>query len=270
MTLFDHQVILASPTGSNINLLHMRPKVKARAIVQINHGLAEHAVRYQPFADYLAQLGFAAYVHDHRGHGATSADDAPIGRFANSAPGMGWEKPIADTKCVNDYARKQYPDLPVIVFGHSMGGLIAMNFALSHPDRLSALSVWNANFNVGLSGRIAQAILAGERMMLGSDVPSRILPGMTFQSWGKSIKGSQTPFDWLSHNDGNVQAYIDDPLCGWDASVALWQDIFAMTFRGCGKADLDRLPRNLPVHLVGGGQDPTTDGAKPSSGTQNA
>ncbi len=262
MTLFDQQIELGSTSGASLNLLHMRPRGNPRAIVQINHGVAEHAARYQTFAHYLGQLGFATFVHDHRGHGATTAPDAPIGRFAKSAPGMGWAKPVEDVKCVNDYACKQYPGLPLIVFGHSMGGLIAMNFALTHPVRLSALAIWNTNFTSRFVSRLARSVLASERMMLGSDVPSRILPAMTFQTWGKSLKNAQTPFDWLSHNDASVRAYINDPLCGWDASVALWQDIFAMASRGRGRAELGRLPSNLPVHLVGGGQDPSTEGGK--------
>ena len=58
-------------------------------VVQINHGLAEHAARYARFADFLAARGFHVYAHDHRGHGATKAPDAPLGRFADD----GWPRP---------------------------------------------------------------------------------------------------------------------------------------------------------------------------------
>ncbi|MEX3010134.1 alpha/beta fold hydrolase [Hoeflea sp. TYP-13] len=259
MSGFDEQTALDSPTGAALNLLHKTPKGMARAIVQINHGLAERASRYGPFADYLSEAGFAVFVHDHRGHGETKASDAPVGIFAKAPAGQAFEKVIADTLAVNTYARERYPDVPVITFGHSMGGLIAMNFALSHPDRQSALAVWNANFNMGLEGRLAQGVLAGERMILGSDVPSRILPKLTFEAWGKSIKNADTGFDWLSHDRDQVAAYVADPLCGWDASVALWQDIFAMAFRGSSKTELVRLRKTTPIHLVGGGQDPATN-----------
>ncbi|MCY6379876.1 alpha/beta fold hydrolase [Hoeflea prorocentri] len=258
MSGFDEQTTLASPTGANLNLFHMHPKDRLRAVVQINHGLAEHAARYLPFAQYLSQIGFAVFAHDHRGHGHTRADDAPLGRFATAAAGRGWEKTVADTLAVNLHAQKQYADAPLITFGHSMGGLIAMNFALSHPDRQAALAVWNSNFKMGFEGRIAQALLAAERMLKGSDVPSGMLPRLTFQAWGKAIRKAETPFDWLSHDPAAVSAYIEDPLCGWDATVSLWQDIFAMAFRGSNPRALAALPNTMPVHLVGGGQDPAT------------
>ena len=258
MSGFDEQTVLESPTGAALNLFHMQPRDKVRAIVQINHGLAEHAARYEPFADYLSQVGFATFVHDHRGHGHTRAPDAPLGTFAKAPAGRAWEKVIADTLAVNNHARALYPEAPAITFGHSMGGLIALNFALSHPDSQAAVAVWNANFKMGLDGRVAQGVLAAERMLLGSDVPSRILPRLTFQAWGKAVKNAETGFDWLSHDRDQVAAYVDDPLCGWDASVSLWPDIFAMAFRGSNASALAALPKTMPIHLVGGGQDPAT------------
>lgn len=258
MSGFDEQTTLRSPTGAELNLLHKRPADGLHAVVQINHGLAEHAARYVRFADYLSEVGFATYVHDHRGHGHTKAPDAPLGTFGKAPAGEGWKLAVADVLAVHDHAAAQYPDAPIITFGHSMGGMIALNFALSHPQSQAAVAVWNANFKMGFEGRIAQAVLAGERMFKGSDVPSGILPKQTFAAWGKAIKGARTEFDWLSHDPEQVDAYVEDPLCGWDASVALWQDIFAMGFRGSDKSALSALPDTLPIHLVGGGQDPAT------------
>jgi alpha-beta hydrolase superfamily lysophospholipase len=119
--------------------------------------------------------------------------------------------------------------------------------------------VWNSNFNPGPAGRFAQAVLAVEKALKGSDVPSAILPRATFGAWGKSIPGHRTAFDWLSHDPKEVEAYIADPLCGFDASVSLWQDLFSLTFSGASPERLALLPKALPVYLVGGGQDPATN-----------
>ena len=81
---FDDQISLASPTGAALNLYARRAAGPGRAVVQINHGLAEHAARYAGFADFLAARGIHTYAHDHRGHGFTTAPDAPLGRFAAS------------------------------------------------------------------------------------------------------------------------------------------------------------------------------------------
>ncbi|MBL8575816.1 MAG: alpha/beta hydrolase [Mesorhizobium sp.] len=256
---FDAQRQVASPTGALLNLCTRTAEGDPRGVVQINHGLAEHAARYSRFADFLAGKGFHTYAHDHRGHGLTTAPDAPLGRFGTPDAG---DKVIADVRAIHDLIHTNHPDLPVIVFGHSMGGLIATNYLLRHPDGVDAAAIWNANFSAGLLGRVAQAILAWEKFRLGSDVPSRLLPRLTFQAWGNQVPGHSTPFDWLSRDAEEVRKYIDDPLCGWDASVSLWQDLFGFVFRGADDRNFGDVPRDLPINLVGGAGDPATDGGK--------
>lgn len=256
---FDTQRQVASPTGASLNLYTRLTDGAPRAVVQINHGLAEHAIRYARFADFLSMHGIHTYAHDHRGHGFTTAADAPPGRFGTPS---GEDKVIADVAAIHDLIRNEQPGMPVIVFGHSMGGLIALNFLLRHPEGVHAAAIWNANFSAGIAGRAAQAILAWEKFRLGSDAPSRLLPRLTFQAWGKQVPGHKTPFDWLSRDPDEVRRYIEDPLCGWDASVSLWRDLFGFVFAGADDRNFSNVPRELPINLVGGEKDPATDGGK--------
>ena len=253
--MFAETHFLNSPTGARLAYRHRTAEGTARGIILICHGLAEHSRRYRRFASALASAGYHVYAHDHRGHGETTAPDAPPGRFAARD---GVTAVIEDVMAMRALAEERHPGLPVILFGHSMGGLIALNTAVTHPESFDGLSIWNSNFEVGLAGRAAQAVLAVERKVLGSDVPSAILPRLTFQAWGKSIPNHRTLFDWLSNMPSEVDAYIADPLCGFDASVSLWRDIFELSFRGPSPVWLSRLPRSLPVFLVGGAQDPAT------------
>jgi alpha-beta hydrolase superfamily lysophospholipase len=238
---------------------HEQAQGDARGILLISHGLAEHSKRYRTFAAAMAQRGYHVYAHDHRGHGETTASDAPIGRFARRD---GVRLVVDDVAAMRDHAVARHPGLPVILFGHSMGGLIALNAAVTHPEKFNAIAVWNSNFNPGLAGRAAQAILLAERALKGSDVPSGLLPKLTFGTWGKSIPGRRTEFDWLSSDPAEVDKYIADPLCGFDSSVSLWLDLFELTFRAPQKFHLDRLPKHMPIHLAGGGQDPATEHGK--------
>ncbi len=256
---FERQMKLGSPTGALINLYVKPAKASSRAVVQVNHGLAEHALRYARFADFLAERGFHVYAHDHRGHGFTTAPDAPRGRFAECD---GDEKVVADVAAVHDLIAREHPRLPVILFGHSMGGLIALNFLLEHSARAHAAAIWNANFSAGLAGRAALALLAWERFRLGSDVPSRLLPKLTFQAWGNAIPDHKTPFDWLSRDAAEVEKYSADPLCGFDASISLWHDLFGFIFAGADDRNFSSIRRNLPLHLTGGEKDPATDNGK--------
>ena len=257
--MFDETRFLNSPTGARLAYHAEAAQGTARGVVLICHGLAEHSRRYRRFAQALAAAGYHAYAHDHRGHGETTAPDAPLGRFAVR---NGVTAVIEDVMAMRALAQERHGSLPVIVFGHSMGGLISLNTAVTHPESFAGVAVWNSNFDVGVAGRAAQAILAVERMFLGSDVPSALLPKLTFQTWGKAIPRHRTLFDWLSHIPSEVDAYIADPLCGFDASVSLWQDIFELSYRAPARQWISRIPGKMPFHLVGGGQDPATNNAK--------
>jgi len=257
-TTFDRVEALQTATGAILHLYRTEAP-DPRGVVQINHGLAEHAGRYAHFARFLATRGYHTLAHDHRGHGQTKAPGVPLTRFA---PVDGALLVVEDAAAVLDFAAQHYPDLPVITFGHSMGGLIALNLVQRCPDKTHAAAIWNANFSAGFQGRLARAVLAWERFRLGSDVPSQILPRLTFQAWGKAIPNARTGFDWLSHDSAAVDAYLADPLCGWDASISLWQDLFALIFAGADDANLAGVPKSMPFHLVGGAQDPATDNGK--------
>ncbi|KQV82843.1 alpha/beta hydrolase [Rhizobium sp. Root1220] len=238
---------------------HEPATADAGGILVISHGLAEHSKRYAGFAHAMSARGYHVYAHDHRGHGETSASDAPIGQFARRN-GVG--RVLADVAAMRDHAVQQHPGLPVVLFGHSMGGLIALNAAVTYPDKFDALAIWNSNFNPGIAGRVAQALLFAERALKGSDVPSALLPKLTFETWGKAITDRRTDFDWLSRSPAEVDKYIADPLCGFDASVSLWLDLFELTFRAPQQAQLARLSNRTPIHLVGGGRDPATANGK--------
>ncbi|MEO4042561.1 alpha/beta hydrolase [Hoeflea sp. CAU 1731] len=261
---FDEKSSLESPTQATLNLLHMKPVQDCRAIVQINHGMGEHASRYAHFASFLAKRGFAVYAHDHRGHGETVAPGISVGMFGKGPSGENWKLVIADVLAVNEHARQRYADVPVITFGHSMGAAIAFNFALSHPGRQAGLAAWNHGFAAGLPARTALAILSAERMLKGSDTPSRILQKLTIDAWAAKIKDRKIYEDWLSHNAESNAAYAADPLCtgSEQVSISMWRDVIAMNLRAADPKMLQVLPKKLPVYLTGGGQDAGVENGK--------
>jgi alpha-beta hydrolase superfamily lysophospholipase len=256
---YETPIQFASPSGATLSLRHQLAGTGGRAVILISHGLVEHSGRYGAFAGFLAGRGYHVYAHDHRGHGRSTAPDAPFGRFARQDGGR---RVVEDLNAVRDFAAGRHPGLPVIVFGHSLGGNVALAAAEARPDAFDGLAVWNANANPGIPGQALVLILRLERLLKGSDVPSFYGMRLTFDTWAKSPPDAHSAFDWLSREARQVKAYIEDPLCGFQPSVSMWLDVMQLTDEAGRVSALGRLPKTLPVHLVGGGKDPVTRGGE--------
>lgn len=255
--MFDRPTVLESPTAATLLLRSQPAEGRARGIVLILHGLAEHSARYARLARELSALGFHVHAHDHRGHGGTRAPDAPPRRFAGKD---GPEAVLRDCEAVEAFARAAHPGLPVVVLGHSMGALIAANLAARRGAALAGVALWNGNLDRGPDVFIARALFRLERAYRGSDVASALFPALTFRAWARSVPDRRRDADWLTHDEEIAAAYEADPLCGWNPTVSLAEDLTALTLEGAGRKALAALPKSLPLHLLGGGADPATKG----------
>ncbi len=247
-----------SATSAQLHTYSSAPQ-NPKAIVQINHGMAEHAGRYERFAETLYNAGFGVYAHDHRGHGKTTASDASLGLFANKD---GWSKVLQDVGDINEHLRAAYPNTPIICFGHSMGSIIAYNFALRNAEKIQGLALWNAGVDAGLLAKLYGTILRTERFFKGSDVPSGIAKKLTFDTWNKTFAPNRTDYDWLSRDEAEVDKYVNDPMCGFEVTIGLWLDVLDGINFAALDANMRDLNKNFPIHLLAGDKDPCTENGK--------
>jgi len=250
------QSTLETPDGASLNIYSAVPDQPIRAIIQINHGMAEHAARYERFAEAAIRAGYGVYAHDHRGHGYTKAPNSTQGHFARQG---GWDLVLGNVDQVNQTIRSNHPDCPIICFGHSMGSIIAFNYALRHPTAVDGLALWNSGVEAGALAHVFGFLLKTERMFKGSDVPSKLAKKLTFDTWNKQFVPNRTDYDWLSRDQIEVDKYIDDPLCGFDVTVALWLDVLNGIQFAADDKNLKNLPADLPVHLQAGEEDPCSE-----------
>ncbi len=249
--------VIDSPTGAALCVRVWQPEAEPKAVLLILHGLAEHGARYERTARDLGRLGLAVYVHDHRGHGSTTALDAPLRRFASRD---GVRKVIRDCHAVREYAARAHPGLPVFVLGHSLGGAISLHYARRFGGGLSGCLVWNSGTRFDWQARLGVAALRMEKMLKGSDVASQLFARATFEAWAKTVPGRRTDADWLSHDPAVADAYLRDPLCGWTPTVSMAEDIVAMARENASHEALSQIPHDLALHLLGGSEDPATSG----------
>ena len=128
-----------------------------KGVVQITHGMAEHSNRYGRFAVELCKNGYAVFICDLLGHGNSVSDDSELGYFGEN----GVESLVDDMKQLNDIARREYPGLPVYLFGHSMGSFLSRAYTAKYPDTIDG-TIWcgtsGANPAAGLGAALARAI----------------------------------------------------------------------------------------------------------------
>ena len=248
-----------SSSGSKINLYSLLPIGEVRAVIHITHGMAEHALRYSRFASKLANVNYAVFVHDFRGHGFTKASDAPQGVFAES---NGFSLVLEDQNEIINLIKERLPNKPIICFGHSLGSIINLNFALKYPNQANALACWNSGIETGLLPQVSRKILALEALIRNPKLPSLIAWKLSFGAWNAKFKPNRTEFDWLSQDEKEVDLYVEDPLCGFDVSISMWRDILDGVFYAGNKKNLKNLPKELPVHIIGGANDPCTNNGR--------
>lgn len=164
-----------------------------KAIVQIVHGALEHHARYQPLIDFLNHNGYAVIANDHRGHGRSVNKAYPKG-FLN-----GPEELIQDLVLVTDFAKSLYPQIPVYLFSHSMGSMLARIYLQNHDQLIDKLVLCGTPYyqpivSIGIAIAKILSFYQGEKC---KNTLLNVLPrGM----------------DWLSSNECHHQAILNDPL----------------------------------------------------------
>lgn len=246
------------PSATGLGMIRFRMWIPEDpcAAVQLTHGMAEHIDRYDAFARYLAEQGVLVYGQDHAGHGK-STPDAPRGYFG---PENGWDALVQDMRTLLDTVRGDYPAIPFILFGHSMGSFLARTYAgRDGADFDAYIFSGTAGSNPALG--IAKLIAKREIKKRGADRPSELLNKLSFGSYNKSIGEHRTDFDWLSRVNDQVDRYVADENCGFVFTAAGMRDLFAGLTEISGAKWAASVP-NKPILLIAGDRDPVGGSGK--------
>lgn len=225
------------------------------AVLQISHGVAEYIGRYDAFARYLNEQGVAVVGHDHLGHGQSVTENGTPVYFGN---GNTWQTVVDDIHILHERLKERWPELPHILMGHSMGSFLARTYLIRYPSTVQAAIIMGTGWqgSLTITGGLAIAGLLGMRSPCST---SDFVTKLAFGSYCKNIKPLRTPFDWLSVDAENVDAYIADPLAGQDTTVGLFREMLK-GFRFNQKfSNLDKMDGKTPILLISGKDDPVGD-----------
>lgn len=231
------------------------PDGNVKGIVQIVHGIAEYAQRYEEFALYLNRLGFLVVAEDHMGHGKSGGKECLQGYFYG-----GWFSAVKDTVALFNSTHAEYPDIPYFLFGHSMGSFMTRTILIQYPKLdISGAIICGTGW---MPGAVLQAgsTIAKLSCRSGKDLESNaLLHNLMFGSYNKKIEHPRTPYDWLNRDSKQVDAYINDPLCGFSETAGLARDMLEGIIYIQKQSNLKQMNRDLPIFFIAGGDDPVGD-----------
>lgn len=227
-------------------------------ILQISHGMCEHIERYEEFAEFLCGQGFLVCGNDHLGHGRTVTDPDDYGFFGEKD---GWTYLYQDLHILTLLMKRDHPNLPYFLFGHSMGSFIARIYITAFERELNGCILCGSSGGEIMGGvglRLSEAMISRE----GSHYRSEKLTELMFGQYCRKIPDRVSDSDWISRDREIVKKYREDPACTFVFTAAGYRDLITMLGQVSKQEWAGQVPNQLPVFLIAGEADPVGDYGK--------
>lgn len=245
--------------ATTLHAVEWLPAEPPRAVVQLSHGVAEYVLRYQELAQALTQAGFAVVGHDHLGHGGSVA---PGGTPLYFGPAGSWNTVVDDLYALRQETGRRFPGLPYFLLGHSMGSFLARTYLIRYPGTVNGCILMG-------TGQMSPALVAAGLTLAAAEIRRRgetalspLVKQLSFDAYNKVFAPNRTGFDWLSTDPAAVDEYIQDPLCGGNATLGLFREMLGGIRFITRQSNLAKMNMNVPVLFLSGSMDPVGDCGK--------
>lgn len=234
-------------------------EISPKGVVQIAHGMSETAIRYNHFAEKLTKEGYIVYINDHRGHGLTAKTVENLGYLAEEE---GFNCLVEDMNTLTKIIKEENKNLPLYLFGHSMGSFASQRYIMEYGKNLDGLILSGSNGKHGFILKVAEKLISHEIKKNGRRYRSKKIDNLIFGGNNKGFKPARTEFDWLSRDEREVDKYIEDPFCRVLFTCGFFYD-FVKGLQEIEKAEnLKKVPLNLPIYIFSGDKDPVGKNGK--------
>ena len=239
---------------TKIHALRWTPETdRPVCIVQIVHGMAEYADRYEEFARFLTDRGVVVTGEDHLGHGKSAVEGKNYGYFCEQDPAT---VVVRDVHRLKKMTQEAYPGVPYILMGHSMGSFIVRNYLCRYGSGIDGALILGTGMQSAALLAVSKLTAGIQKLFYGDNHISRLIDRGAFGAYNKKIPSPNTAMDWLSRDEAKVKEYMEDPLCGFTFTVNGFSTLFTLISRIRKKKNLEKIPENLPVHFASGDADP--------------
>lgn len=251
------EFIFDSRDGVNkVHAVRWVPEGEIVCILQIVHGMAEYIERYEEVAMFFAKRGILVTGEDHLGHGKTVAEGGKFGYFCKQDPAT---VAVRDVHRLKKITQEAYPGIPYIILGHSMGSFMLRNYLFRYGTGIQGAVLCGTGYVPQPAITMGLWLAKIQGLLMGDDHVSGLLDKIAFGTYGKRIKNPRTKYDWLSANEENVDRYLKDPFCGFTFTVNGFKTMFTLITRTNITANLQKMPKEIPVLFLAGTEDPVGD-----------
>lgn len=250
-TNFEETTLVSPSDSLELSVLIAYPETEPTAIVQLVHGMCEHKERYIPLMRFLSQHGYVCVMHDHRGHGKSVRTTDDLGYFYAG----GYMAMVDDTHAVTQLIKNRYTDLPVYLFGHSMGSMVARSYTKRYDNELAGLIVCGSpSYNSANS--IGKQIAKCQGHKHGDHYRSTQMQKLAFGTYNKSFGKVSSPNAWICSDTAVVAAYDASPLCNYIFTSNGFYNLFALMDDAYARNDWRLSNPKLPIWFISGEDDP--------------
>lgn len=250
-----HEFTFPSSDGTHrIWACWWRPAGEApRGVLQLVHGISEYMGRYDAFARYMAQRGWAVVGHDHLGHGRTAGDPSEFGWFADRD---GWRYVLRDTRQLRLLAGAKYPGVPYFILGHSMGSFVTRGYLIAYPGTVDGAILSGTGQESNAAVGAAKLISGLLSKVMGPRSRSKLINALSLGAYNRQFRPNRTNADWICRDQAVVDAYVADPMCRFVPSVSMYRDMMTGLQALVKPENLRRMDPDTPVYFFAGDEDP--------------
>lgn len=251
MSKVEKRTILSYDKTLELGVTITIPEGKPKGIVQILHGMSEYRLRYFDFMNQLSNEGYIAIIHDHRGHGESILKPNDLGYFYED----GANQLVLDAKKVTDYIQNRFPNLPVILLGHSMGSLVARAYLKRYDDVLSGLILMgppfqNPHLNMGIK------MIRFLKLFRSSHSCSKLVHNLAFLNYNQKFKKESDTLSWLCQNSETRKKYRNDKQCNFIFTLNGFETLFLLMKDVFDPINWQLKQCHLPILILAGSDDP--------------
>ena len=229
-----------------------------KAIIQISHGMKEHSGRYEEYMNYMAQKGYVMVIHDHIGHGMSVNDKTELGYFA---PKDGYIHILNDLAATAGRVKKSFPQLKLILFGHSMGSFYARVFVSKYHQLADGIIISGTGGKNPLAAP-GKALINLFIRFKGDRATSKLVTKIIFGSFLSRIENPKTASDWLTRDEKAVEKYRSDELCRFYFTLGGYRDLVTIQSISNTEDCFANTEKDIPYLMVSGDMDPVGDWGK--------